>query len=256
MYTSYEERLALIQALQEGANSFLATIPTAVHRNGDGWELASIGSQFGMFNGVVIHSSRKGLVDEVITAIKAENIPADIRLIGPGISQMAALVEHGYKNFGGTPFMVWQADESVDSFQLRSGLSVRRLNQDDLDTMCAIYTEIYKMSEAMIIDFKQMLLAGPNDFTYGLFKENEMVSLVTAMVFKDTVGIWNMGTPTTHQKNGYGQELLQYVMQTHKNMGGKTFMLYATVAGKFLYDKCGWITLDYLPYLSVVKADS
>ena len=75
-----------------------------------------------MFNGVVIHSSRKGLVDEVITAIKAENIPADIRLIGPGISQMAALVEHGYKNFGGTPFMVWQADESVDTFQLRSGL--------------------------------------------------------------------------------------------------------------------------------------
>ena len=46
MYTSYEERLALIQALQEGANSFLATIPNAVHRNGDGWELASIGSQF------------------------------------------------------------------------------------------------------------------------------------------------------------------------------------------------------------------
>jgi hypothetical protein len=256
MYTSYEERLALIQALQEGSNSFLAKIPTAVQLNGDGWEFTSIGSQFGMFNGVVIHSSRKGLVDEVIAAIKAENIPADIRLIGPGISQMAALVEHGYKNLGGTPFMVWQADESVDTFQLRSGLSVRRLNQDDLETMCAIYTEIYKMSEAMIIDFKQMLLAGPNDFTYGLFKENEMVSLVTAMVFKDTVGIWNMGTPTTHQKNGYGQELLQYVMHTHKNMGGKTFMLYATVAGKFLYDKCGWITLDYLPYLSVVKADS
>ena len=256
MYTSYEERLALIQALQEGSNSFLAKIPTAVQLNGDGWEFTSIGSQFGMFNGVVIHSSRKGLVDEVIAAIKAENIPADIRLIGPGISQMAALVEHGYKNLGGTPFMVWQADESVDTFQLRSGLSVRRLNQDDLETMCAIYTDVYKMSDAMINDFKQMLLASPNDFTYGLFKENEMVSLVTAMVFKDTVGIWNMGTPTTHQKNGYGQELLQYVMHTHKNMGGKTFMLYATVAGKFLYDKCGWITLDYLPYLSVVKADS
>ena len=256
MYTSYEERLSLIQTLQEGSKSFFTKIPSTVHLNGDGWELTSIGSQFAMFNGVVIHSSRKGLVDEVITAIKAENIPADIRLIGPGISQMAALVEHGYTNLGGTPFMVWQADESVDSFQLRSDLSVRRLNEEDLDTMCAIYNEIYKMSDEMIIDFKQMLLTGPSDFTYGLFKENEMVSLVTAMVFKDTVGIWSMGTPTTHQKNGYGQELLQYVMQTHKNMGGKTFMLYATVAGKFLYDKCGWITLDYLPYLSVVKADS
>ena len=255
MYTSYEERLSLIQALQNGSNSFLAKIPNAVHLTGDGWQLASIGSQFGMFNGVLIHSSRKGLVDEVITAIKAENIPADIRLIGPGISQMAALVEHGYTNLGGTPFMVWQADESVDSFKLRNDLSVRRLNKDDIDTMCAIYTDVYKMSEAMIADFKQMLLASPNDFTYGLFKGNEMVSLVTAMVYKETVGIWSMGTPTTHQKNGYGQELLKYVMQTHKNMGSKTFMLYATVAGKFLYDKCGWITLDYLPYLSVIKTE-
>lgn len=255
MYTSYEERLSLIQALHDGSNSFLAKIPNAVHLTGDGWQLASIGSQFGMFNGVLIHSGRKGLVDEVITAIKAENIPADIRLIGPGISQMAALVEHGYTNLGGNPFMVWQADESVDSFKLRNGLSVRRLNKDDIDTMCAIYTDVYKMSEAMITDFKQMLLASPNDFTYGLFKGHEMVSLVTAMVYKETVGIWSMGTPTTHQKNGYGQELLKHVMQTHKNMGSKTFMLYATVAGKFLYDKCGWITLDYLPYLSVVKTE-
>ena len=50
-----------------------------------------------MFNGVVIHSSRKGLVYEVIAAIKAENIPADIRLIGPGISQMSALFEQATK---------------------------------------------------------------------------------------------------------------------------------------------------------------
>ena len=255
MFTSYEERLSLIQQFHEGSNAFLTKIPQAVLQNGDGWDLTSIGSQFGMFNSVVIHSSRKTLVDEVITAIKAQNIPADIRLIGPGISQMAALVEHGYTNLGGTPFMVWQADKTVDNFQLRSGLSVRRLNEDDIDTMCTIYSDVYKMSDAMIADFKKMLFASPNDFTYGLFKENEMVSLVTAMVFKDTVGIWSMGTPTSHQKNGYGQELLKYVMKTHKNIGSKTFMLYASAAGKFLYDKCGWITLDYLPYLSVIKSE-
>ena len=46
VYTSYEERLALIQALQEGANSFLATIPHAGHLNGDGWDFTSLGSQF------------------------------------------------------------------------------------------------------------------------------------------------------------------------------------------------------------------
>jgi len=77
-----------------------------------------------------------------------------------------------------------------------------------------------------------------------------MVSVVTAMVYENSVGVWNMGTPTKHQKNGYGKELLSYVMKSHKNMGVQEFFLYASSAGKFLYDKCGWITLDYWPYLS------
>ncbi len=70
------------------------------------------------------------------------------------------------------------------------------------------------------------------------------------MIFQDTVGIWSMGTPTAHQKNGYGLQLLSYVMKIHKEMGAKNFFLHATVAGKFLYDKAGWITLDYFPYLA------
>ena len=149
--------------------------------------------------------------------------------------------------------MIWSADDSVDSFTLRSELSVRRLVESDLDTMCVIYKDVYAMSDEMIQDMKKMLLASANDYTYGLFKDNQMVSLVTAMVFQDTVGIWSMGTPTAHQKNGYGQQLLMQVMKTHKEMGTKNFFLHATPAGKFLYDKAGWSTLDYLPYFSKPK---
>lgn len=253
MYTSYEERLALFQQLSDGSQAFHAKIPTAVHIKGDGWELTSSDSRFGMFNGVSISSARKNLVEDVVKVLATHKIPSDIRLIGPGISQIAALAEHGYKNLGGTPFMMWSANNSIDAFRMRDQLTVRRLNESDIEAMCAIYLDVYGMGEEMIHDFKRMLFASSNDFTYGLFKDNELVSLVTAMVYQDTVGIWSMGTPTAHQKNGYGLQLLMHVMQTHKNMGAKNFFLHASSAGKHLYDKCGWITLDYLPYLSKVS---
>ena len=253
MYTSYEERLALFQQFSDGSQAFHAKIPTSVHVKGDGWELTSSDSRFGMFNSVSISSARKDLVEEVVQLLAAHHIPSDIRLIGPGISQIEALAEHGYKNLGGTPFMMWSADSSIDTFQMRDQLTVRRLDESDIETMCEIYLDVYGLGEDKILDFKRMLFASSNDFTYGLFKDNEMVSLVTAMVYQDTVGIWSMGTPTAHQKNGYGQQLLMHVMQTHKNMGAKNFFLHASSAGKYLYDKCGWITLDYLPYLSKVS---
>ena len=253
MYTSYEDRLSLLQQFHQGAEAFQAKIPEAVIKKGDGWKLASIGSSFGMFNTALIYSGRKDLVTELMDAIKELDIPVDIRLVGPGLTQTGALTEHGYKNFGAAPLMIWSADDTVDSFTLRPELSVRRLIENDLDTMCVIYKDVYSMSDEMIHDMKKMLLASPNDYTYGLFKDNEMVSLVTAMVFNDTIGIWSMGTPTTHQKNGYGQQLLMHVMKTHKEMGAKNFFLHATVAGKFLYDKAGWMTLDYLPYFSKPK---
>ena len=253
MYTSYEERLSLLQQFHQGAEAFQVKIPEAVIKKGDGWKLASIGSSFGMFNTALIYSGRKDLVTELMDAIKELSIPVDIRLVGPGLTQTGALTEHGYKNFGAAPFMIWSADDTVDSFTLRPELSVRRLIENDLDTMCVIYKDVYSMSDEMVHDMKKMLLASPNDYTYGLFKDNEMVSLVTAMVFNDTIGIWSMGTPTTHQKNGYGQQLLMQVMKTHKEMGAKNFFLHATVAGKFLYDKAGWMTLDYLPYFSKPK---
>lgn len=253
MLTSYEDRFAFLQKFGDGSLAFHAKNPKAIHIKGNGWELISNGSKFAMFNAVLIWSGRKDLVGEVISSLKEHNIPADIRLVGPGIGHTEALAEHGYQNLGGNPFMVWRADSSVDTFKLRDGLRVRRLGEADIEQMCVIYADVYRMNDEMILDLQKMLFATSNDYTYGLFKDEEMVSLVTAMVYLDTVGIWSMGTPTSQQRNGFGRELLMQVMKTHAEMGARDFFLYASSAGKHLYDKCGWMTLDYLPYLSRVN---
>jgi hypothetical protein len=253
MHTSFEQRLEFLQQFSDGAELFYDNSTESKHAKGDGWRISSSKSQFAMLNNALIYTSRKEALAELIATIEANQAPAGIRLAGPAIVHTTALAELGYTNHGGAPFMLWSSDTSVDNFQLRDGLSIRRLVPTDCDVMNQIYADVYSMSPEMIADFKPFQFATDQDYTYGLIKDGEIVSLVTAVVFKDTVGIWNMGTPTIHQKNGYGSELLKWVMKTHKDMGAKNFFLHATVAGKFLYDKCGWITLDYLPYLSKVK---
>ena len=253
MHTSYEQRLEFLQQFSDGLELFSENHPDAKIAQGDGWRICSSNSQFAMFNNALLCTSRKEALAELIATIEANQAPAGIRLAGPAIVHTTALAELGYTNHGGAPFMLWSADTSVDNFQLRDGLSIRRLVPTDSDVMNQIYADVYSMSPEMIADFKPFQFATDQDYTYGLIKDGEIVSLVTALVFKDTVGIWNMGTPTIHQKNGYGSELLKWVMKAHKDMGAQNFFLHATTAGKFLYDKCGWITLDYLPYLSKVK---
>jgi len=252
MHTSYEQRLEFLQQFSDGLELFYRKSPDAKHAKGDGWRISSGISQFAMLNNALLTTSRKEALDELIATIESNQAPAGIRLAGPAIVHTTALAELGYTNHGGAPFMLWSADSSVDTFTLREGLTVRRLVPTDSDVMNTIYADVYSMTPEMVADFKGFQFATDQDYTWGLFKDGEMVSLVTAVIYKDTVGVWNMGTPTIHQKNGYGSELLKWVMKTHKEMGGKNFFLHATSAGKFLYDKCGWITLDYLPYLSKV----
>jgi hypothetical protein len=253
MHTSFEQRLEFLHHFNDGLQLFTEKHPHAKITHGDGWRICSSNSQFAMFNNALLYSARKEALTELMATIEANQAPAGIRLAGPAIGHTSALAEMGYTNHGGAPFMLWSADTSVDTFTLREGLTIRRLVPTDSEVMNQIYADVYSMSDAAITDFKGFQFASDQDHTYGLFKDGAMVSLVTAVIYKDTVGVWNMGTPTIHQKNGYGSELLKWVMKTHKEMGAKNFFLHATAAGKFLYDKCGWITLDYLPYLSIKK---
>jgi ribosomal protein S18 acetylase RimI-like enzyme len=95
-----------------------------------------------------------------------------------------------------------------------------------------------------------LLFAHPLAATYGLFKDGEIVSAVMAIDYEGHIGIWNMATPIAHQKNGYGEQLLRHVMKRYKGLGAEKLLLTSSSAGKALYDKCGWQTLDYTPYLT------
>ena len=143
--------------------------------------------------------------------------------------------------------MIWVTDDSQDNFALRDGLSVKHLDASSLDVLKRIYKESFGFGDDVIELMGRILFADPLAATYGLFKDGEIVSAVMAIEYEGTIGVWNMATPIAHQKNGYGEQLLRHVMKRYKNLGAEKFFLTSSPAGKALYDKCGWQTLDYIP---------
>ena len=72
------------------------------------------------------------------------------------------------------------------------------------------------------------------------------MSAVCTSGARATVGIWTMSTPPDKQRQGAGRAVLLDAMHDQVKRGAETFYLIATAAGKPLYDKLGFATVDEL----------
>jgi len=90
------------------------------------------------------------------------------------------------------------------------------------------------------------LLDAPALAFYIVYRGDVPMSAVCTSGAGSTVGIWTMSTPPEKQRQGAGREVLMAAMQDHAKRGAETFYLIATAAGKPLYDKLGFTTVDDL----------
>jgi GNAT superfamily N-acetyltransferase len=90
------------------------------------------------------------------------------------------------------------------------------------------------------------LLDAPGLAFYVAYRGDVPMSAVCTSGAGSTVGIWTMSTPPDKQRQGAGRALLVAAMQEHVNRGAQTFYLIATPAGKPLYDRLGFRTVDEL----------
>lgn len=246
--TTQEERLELVIKLAKNADIFSQHFPEAKTLEGDGWSAGVSGIPIELFNGALVYKNRTEAVDEVIEAFESANCPGTIKLFGSGQAVAGHLIDKGWVPRSTSPLMMWKADNSLDAFTLREGLSVERLPSTDENRkiLWDIFVICYGEAPDLMRDtFLKVFVVHPADHTYALKKNGEIVSIVTAVVQDDYVGIWSMATPPDHQKNGFGGELLKYVMKLHTEIGAKDFALVATDAGKVLYDKLGWQTIEH-----------
>jgi GNAT superfamily N-acetyltransferase len=75
----------------------------------------------------------------------------------------------------------------------------------------------------------------------------QAMSTVVATPAGDTAGIWCMATPPEHQGKGAGRALLTRVLETLRRRGVTRFYLFATPAGRPLYESLGFETLAECP---------
>ena len=91
------------------------------------------------------------------------------------------------------------------------------------------------------------LLDSPGLDIFLARREGTPVSTVWTTRAGPIVGIWCMGTPVEHQRQGAGRALLEYAIAYQYARGATTFYLGATAAGKPLYDHVGFRTLAESP---------
>jgi hypothetical protein len=253
MYSSQESRIELAKQISLNSDLYAIDLPNSYRQEGDGWITTFTGHPFAILNDILLFHNRLEVVDESLAVLEERKVPAQIKVIGPAQSLIPRLIERGYEFKYTTPLMVWRPQDSINNFQLRKDLFIRRLEKHETELVWDVYQDVYGMPDQAKSAFTSMFLKNDKDFTYALYKNEDLVSLVTAMHDGDFVGIWGMGTPTKFQKNGYGAQLLSEVMRIHANLGARTFALYASPAGKPLYDKLKWITIEYIPHFGLVK---
>ena len=226
--------------------------PQGKASEGKDWYSMVIGLPFEAFNMAWISSVDKDSLSIALADIEERNCAAHVRLSGAGLLHGKELIARGCTLGGANAFMAWHPDKSSETFTLRAGLDVRRITNDaDLAPMLEIFQSTFEIDDATMKYFNEFYGNWKLDhLLWALFDADVMVSIVTSTVFENNVGIYSMATPATAQKKGYGAELLQYVQHFHAKAGQDTALLFATAAGKFLYDKLGWDTLEYTQYYS------
>src|SRR5260221_630088 len=73
------------------------------------------------------------------------------------------------------------------------------------------------------------------------------MSTVTVTRSGTTAGIWSMATPPASQGQGVGRALLTGVLDAQRRAGVERFFLFATEAGRPLYQSIGFTTLAHCP---------
>jgi GNAT superfamily N-acetyltransferase len=88
-------------------------------------------------------------------------------------------------------------------------------------------------------------IVGPaaNAELFVAYEGETPVSTVTVSRSGDTAGIWSMATPPKRQGRGLGRALLTGVIERCRVAGVERFYLFATAAGRPLYERLGFVAI-------------
>lgn len=205
------------------------------------------GYDLAFVNQAAIFDSSPELLEEALQEVAAWNVKCSVVLAGPGLVHTSTLKERGFTPDGATPLMAFAIDNSFDDFQLRPGLRAERTtSQHNRDLNVDLVSTTFGMDRDTTAGLVHPTLDDPESFRYILFDGDTPVSSSVFLTDGVIAGCFDVVTPKEHQRKGYGEELMKYMVKEQAQLGRKLIVLQASEAGEVLYRRMGFQVVEYI----------
>ncbi len=161
-----------------------------------------------------------------------------------GSEELAAVAKEIGLTFAATvPLMACERPQYHVSNQ---DLTIRRVtNSDDLLASQSIIAKTFSLAQFAVENVFSEKFAEQHDVDVFVAYEGDVsVCTVQATHHGSEVGIWCMATDPEHQRRGFGRATLEYALKDLMDRGATCFYLFATQAGRPLYESVGFEQMD------------
>jgi len=171
-----------------------------------------------------------------IAAARARGLPLLVLIAVPG------LAAPGLMQDGTAPVMVLRAGSPVAP---AGECEVARVTEPEIaGPLQAAAFDLPEAAMTALLDASLRLADAPAVYLAG--RDGVPMSSVTLTRHGDTAGIWTIAAPTEHQSKGAGRALLTRVIDEWRRDGVRRFYLFASEAGRPLYESLGFETAGLL----------
>lgn len=185
--------------------------------------------------------------DQFVSRVNATGVSAIAVMSGVASRRLDSVAKaKGLTHGGVAPLMAWSGTLRE---RPTSEFVTKRLNDPrEMSVFGELASAAFAMDRSWVdrTFAATSLLSAPGLAFYVARRGNVPMSGVCTTTAGSMCGVWTMSTPPDKQRQGAGRAVLLAAMLEELNSGADTFYLIATAAGKPLYDKLGFETLDEL----------
>lgn len=223
----------------QAAGDMLRGGPAPVIDRGEGYWMALSGAPSPDMNMSLVSRGGAAAVARVLDRVEVSGIPTLFMLAG---ECQAELLGEPWEQVGEMPFMA----SALAPEHLGSDHRVRRAGPDDAGVVCQVMAEAFGLGEDLLVEVIGSVLGdGSGKTSIWLLVDNEKpVSAVLTSMVNEAVTVWCMSTPERFSRRGFGRAVLAHALMEARSEGANVGLLGATPAGKPLYDRTGWTTLE------------
>lgn len=184
--------------------------------------------------------------EDALKDVASWNIKCTVSLSGPALVHGETLRQRGFIAGGAVPLMAYAIDDSQANFELRTGLRAERTTSThNYQLNIELVATTFGMTEETVTGLLSPTIDNPNTFRYILFDGDTPVSSSVFLANGYMAGCFDVVTPPEHQRKGYGEELMKYMVKEQAALGRKLIVLQSTDEGQSLYRRMGFQVIDY-----------